>query len=216
MVTLVGQGLSSGRSSAGSGVAETSAPAKAETELRVRALEEGVARLRALEPTSTRPTSGKSPAGCWASTSNASGNSRGGLDCQTRATRSEIATDRRLQKEALDAERGDHPHAGGRARSRTRSSGRSSTISTLRPSSSSWRGGCRGRSVRAVGEALAAGDPPAPGEPLAAGPGDGVAGVGVAGGGKVGCPSGWIVGPGGRSRRRPSLLLDLTSVEAVS
>ena len=55
IVTLVGQGLTLGPLIKWLGVSESSEPRKRETELRVRALEEGIARLHALEATYDTP-----------------------------------------------------------------------------------------------------------------------------------------------------------------
>jgi CPA1 family monovalent cation:H+ antiporter len=106
IVTLVGQGLTLGPLIRWLGVEESSASNKRETELRVRALEEGIARLRALEPTYSSPHEWEIAGRVLGEYEHRIAHLRGKLDASDESTEiAEIATDRRLQKEALDAER---------------------------------------------------------------------------------------------------------------
>jgi Na+/H+ antiporter len=106
LVTLVGQGLTLGPLIKLLGVAESSAPHKQETELRVRALEEGIARLHALEPTYDSPHEWEIAGRLLGEYEHRIAHLRGKLDASDESTEvAEIATDRHLQKEALDAER---------------------------------------------------------------------------------------------------------------
>jgi monovalent cation/hydrogen antiporter len=106
IVTLVGQGLTLGPLIRWLGVAESSGPNKRETELRVRALEEGIARLRALEPTYASPHEWEIAGRLLGEYEHRIAHLRGKLDSQDESSEiEEIATDRRLQREALDAER---------------------------------------------------------------------------------------------------------------
>jgi CPA1 family monovalent cation:H+ antiporter len=107
MVTLVGQGLTLGPLISWLGVAEASASRKVETEVRVRALEEGVARLRALEPTFSSSHEWEIAGRLLGEYEHRIGHLRGVLDSDTEEgdDQAEISTDRVLQKEALAAER---------------------------------------------------------------------------------------------------------------
>jgi CPA1 family monovalent cation:H+ antiporter len=106
MVTLVGQGLTLGPIIKLLGVSESSAPRKRETELRVRALEEGIARLHALEATYDTPHEWEIAGRLLGEYEHRIEHLRGKLDASDETSEiNEIATDRRLQKEALDAER---------------------------------------------------------------------------------------------------------------
>jgi CPA1 family monovalent cation:H+ antiporter len=107
MVTLMGQGLTLGPLITWLGVAETSTSRKAETEVRVRALEEGVARLRALEPTFSSSHQWEIAGRLLGEYEHRIGHLRGVLDSDDEEGDDgmEIATDRSLQKEALAAER---------------------------------------------------------------------------------------------------------------
>jgi monovalent cation/hydrogen antiporter len=106
MVTLVGQGLTLGPLIRVLGIAESSGPRKQETELRVRALEEGIARLKALEPTYDSPHEWEIAGRLLGEYEHRIAHLRGKLDSQDGTTEiEEIATDRHLQKEALEAER---------------------------------------------------------------------------------------------------------------
>jgi Na+/H+ antiporter len=106
MVTLVGQGLTLGPLIKWLGVSESSEPRKREAELRVRALEEGIARLHALEATYDTPHEWEIAGRLLGEYEHRIAHLRGELDASDESSEGEeIATDRRLQKEALDAER---------------------------------------------------------------------------------------------------------------
>jgi CPA1 family monovalent cation:H+ antiporter len=106
IVTLVGQGLTLGPLIKWLGVQESSGARKRETEVRVRALEEGVARLKALEPTYESSHEWEIAGRLLGEYQHRIGHLRGALgDDDKPDDAEEISTDRRLQKEALDAER---------------------------------------------------------------------------------------------------------------
>jgi NhaP-type Na+/H+ or K+/H+ antiporter len=106
MVTLVGQGLTLGPIIKALGVSESSAPRKRETELRIRALEEGIARLHALEATYDTPHEWEIAGRLLGEYEHRISHLRGKIDDSDQSSEvEEIATDRRLQKEALEAER---------------------------------------------------------------------------------------------------------------
>ncbi len=104
VVTLIGQGLSLGPVIRWLGLAETSHQAKREAEVRIRALESGIARLRALERTFSEPVQWEVAGRLLGEYQHRIEHLRGDLS-EEQSEDHEIATDRRLQREALDAER---------------------------------------------------------------------------------------------------------------
>ncbi|HTX58734.1 MAG TPA: Na+/H+ antiporter [Verrucomicrobiae bacterium] len=106
IVTLVGQGLTLNPLIHWLGVSESSAAQRSETELRVRALEEGIARIRALEERFSTPAQWEVAGRLLGEYEHRIEQLRGRLDAaEATSEREEVAVDRSLQKEALDAER---------------------------------------------------------------------------------------------------------------
>jgi CPA1 family monovalent cation:H+ antiporter len=103
--TLVLQGFSLGPLIEWLGISETSARERDETQVRVRALEAGLARLHALEPRFTSTKEWEAAGRLLAEYEHRIDHLRGHLDGDGSDVAQANAVDHRLQREALDAER---------------------------------------------------------------------------------------------------------------